>query len=503
MFRILKGPLKTIFRHCHNAKCIQPKYDVVIVGGGMVGFSLAVLTASSKFFRKKSILLLEGASRKKFHPVETYHNRVVALNDFAVNMLKSVGAWDFISSHRAQPVKTMKVWESQSDACLVFGRVPLAHIVENNLVVASLSNLLDSLSSEINIDVVYDAEVRDILIHPSNQFEKLAKLSIRTHGLKIQNETIETNLVVGADGHCSVVRQAAGLNAISWDHGQKAIVATLRMGEGNEEFTAWQRFLPTGPIALLPLSKQYSSLVWSTTACEANRLLQLNETEFVYELNHYLSHPSQPNPWPLVAVCKLIGSLMNAINQYCSTSHEKHQHVSLTRPVAPHIDGLQEGSQRACFPLGFQHAHSYAAPRVALVGDAAHRILPLAGQGVNLGFGDAVTLTKHLETAISHGADIGSYQYLQKYACERQKVIAPIAATMELINLLYSTDAYAGQKSWALNYIGGLPLCQTAERFLIALRSAGMNTVQSSSIIKNFLIETAVTGEIRIPTSIC
>ncbi|CAH8582356.1 unnamed protein product [Schistosoma turkestanicum] len=480
----------------YSTKKLLPKYDIVIVGGGMVGFGLAAVAAASKFLDKKSILLLESSPKKKYQNKETYENRVVALNDLSVNMLKNIGAWKFIQSFRFQPVNKMKVWETRSNTYLTFQRNPLAYIVENDLVIESLRNCLESINHSSNLTILYETQAENIQLPSLNHPERLVHVDVQQKTQK-NRETVETDLLIGADGFNSLVRKAADIHTIGWNHNQKAIVATLKLEQSNDESVAWQRFLPTGPIALLPLSKEYSSLVWSTTSYEADRLMNLKDSDFIQELNYCLTKPNKST--------SQIGTIFNKMGQCFARVIDYFDKQTKTidndsQPTSfsiPSVVSIQENTKRACFPIGFQHATSYSAPRVALVGDSAHRILPLAGQGVNLGFADVISLVTHLEEALSHGANIGSSAYLKDYTNERQKIVVPLAGTLELINLLYSTDAYCNQKMKGSPIYQNSPMSHFINNIFTDVRGAGMNAVQSSNLLKSLLMEVAVSGQIR------
>ncbi|CAH8288418.1 unnamed protein product [Heterobilharzia americana] len=241
---------------------------------------------------------------------------------------------------------------------------------------------------------------------------------------------------------------------------------------------------------------------------EADRLMALNDSDFIQALNDCLAKPSQQTS-QLATVFSKIGQCFGGIvdylgNQSKSVDYESYETTVLS---APHVDSIQPNTKRACYPLGFQHATVYSAPRLALVGDSAHRILPLAGQGVNLGFGDVVSLVAHLEEAIRHGADIGSAAYLKDYTNERQRIVVPLAGTLELINLLYSTDAYCNQSAVLSCEQNKTSNCQDStvsclvKNIFSDIRGAGMSTVQSSELLKKILMEVAVTGKVQVPSS--
>ncbi|VDQ09062.1 unnamed protein product [Trichobilharzia regenti] len=194
LFQIRPTFLSQCLRN-YSATKLATKYDAVIVGGGMVGFGLAAVAANSKLLGKKSILLLESSPKNTYQYKEEYENRVVALNDLSVNMLNNIGAWEFIRSHRAQPVNKMKVWETKSNFHLTFCRDPLAYIVENSLVIESLRKYLDSVQNSTNLTILYEAQAKNIQLPSPNHPEQLVLLDVEQ---KTQEkcETVETDLLV-------------------------------------------------------------------------------------------------------------------------------------------------------------------------------------------------------------------------------------------------------------------------------------------------------------------
>ncbi|KAG7177473.1 Ubiquinone biosynthesis monooxygenase COQ6-like 2, partial [Homarus americanus] len=193
---------------------------------------------------------------------------------------------------------------------------------------------------------------------------------------------------------------------------------------------AWQRFLPTGPVALLPLSNDRSSLVWSTTKEQAQKLHQLTDEEFTDALNRAIWDESSSN------------EIIRTVHERWMTLLETiaPRSGAAVRQLPPSVCAIVPGT-RGSFPLGLGHAVHYVAPRVALIGDAAHRIHPLAGQGVNLGFGDVATLTDTLQNAVLIGADIGDEQILHQYESERQRHNVATLATIDGLYRLYNSTA--------------------------------------------------------------
>jgi ubiquinone biosynthesis monooxygenase Coq6 len=217
------------------------------------------------------------------------------------------------------------------------------------------------------------------------------------------------------------------INNFSLSYKQMGVVATLEINEeeaaGNT--VAWQRFLPSGPVALLPLTEKMSSLVWSTSVEHAKELLRMEPEKFIDALNEAYLKSFTPN--------NVVTNIMKAVEGVLSMNRNKIQQFP------PKVVKLQEGS-RAAFPLGFGHASSYVCGGAALIGDAAHRVHPLAGQGVNLGFGDVIVLTEVLADAIYSGSSLDNIQFLLKYEQECLKANVPVLVGVHALQNLYCTD---------------------------------------------------------------
>lgn len=193
--------------------------------------------------------------------------------------------------------------------------------------------------------------------------------------------SLYAKLVVGADGGKSRVRELAGVKTTGWSYSQNAIICTVE--HSVENHCAWQRFLPAGPIALLPIGDRFSNIVWTMSPEESSNRKSMSEDEFLNAVNQALDNGYGPHPQS------------NFLGYSGKASWE----------LPPKVVKLV--SDRMVFPLSLLHANDYAANRVALIGDAAHTVHPLAGQGVNLGFGDALSLAKVIADGIAVGADIG------------------------------------------------------------------------------------------------
>uniref|UniRef100_A0A3Q3A1P8 Coenzyme Q6, monooxygenase n=1 Tax=Kryptolebias marmoratus TaxID=37003 RepID=A0A3Q3A1P8_KRYMA len=326
------------------------------------------------------------------------------------------------------PPLSSAVWDACSDALITFDKEDLldemAYIVENDIVVTAITKQLDTLSD--NVQVKYKSKVVKYtwpMLHHAADSIPWVQVTLAN------GETHQTKLLIGADGPNSMVRQGLGIPTVKWNYDQSAVVAVLHLSEPTENNVAWQRFLPTGPIAMLPLSDTQSSLVWSTSPRLAEELLELDEESFVDAINSaFWSNESHSD------LIETAGSLFRGALSAIMPS------AGSPRQLPPSVAGIGPKS-RVMFPLGMGHASEYIRHRVALIGDAAHRVHPLAGQGANLGFGDVACLTQILSQAAFNGKDLGAIQHLLEYETERQRHNLPMMAAVDLMKRLYSTDA--------------------------------------------------------------
>ncbi|BAU50167.1 2-octaprenyl-3-methyl-6-methoxy-1,4-benzoquinol hydroxylase [Sulfurifustis variabilis] len=330
------------------------EYDVVIVGGGMVGATLACTLGGSLL--KVAVLERQAPGTP---PGDDYDLRVSAITLASRTLFESIGAWPGIERRRVSCVREMRVWDAGGSGEIHFaaaemGEDCLAHIVENSVIVAALQ---ERLARFTNVHVVA-GEVAAVV--PSRPAEVQL----------LDGRRLATRLLVGADGAGSLVRLAAGIDSQALPMRQKGIVATVRTGRPHGQ-TAWQRFLPTGPLAFLPLPDPHAcSIVWSADDERADELLALDDDAFVSEL---------------------------------------------AAAFGDRLGELRSASRRVAFPLALSHAKRYVEEGLALVGDAAHTVHPLAGQGVNLGLLDAAALAEVVLDAESSHKDIGAFHVLRRY----------------------------------------------------------------------------------------
>lgn len=448
-------------RHvCSAAAASDPENaDIVIAGGGMVGASIACALAYNDCFLDKRIVMLESAPDKGDFKLPTrYSNRTCALNPSTATLLSRFGAWQEVEKMRCQPVRRMQVWDSCSDSMIAFSQEdmtdPLAHIVENDVILGAIMQQLRKAPNKVEIK--FQSSAKSYNIPGVAETRESTKRPFVRVELK-DGSFLNAQLLIGADGAMSAVRSAAELHTLQWSYGQSAVVATLKLAEATDNTVAWQRFLPTGPIALLPLSDEFSSLVWTTTPDQAKHFLQISEESFVDAVNDAFWHDRDKNLLADKALDALSTVLQNVVPG-----------GTAIRQLPPTVIGVENAS-RACFPLHLVHASHYVRPRVALIGDAAHRLHPLAGQGVNLGFGDVECLTRVLEQAVNSGSDLGSLNHLLTYETERQRHNLPVLATIDGLQRLYSTDFTP----------------------LVMARGLGLSAVNALTGLKKFIISRA------------
>lgn len=388
-------------------------YDVIIVGGGMVGNALACSLGAGLGNNSNQpplkVAVVENHKPNYQWPKDSFDLRVSAITRASQCWLEELGVWQAIIDERATPYSEMFVWDAGGEGsihfdCAEVGEPNLGHIIENRIINKCLAQHAAQLD---NIDFYCPASP--------------TKLSLNTHQakLKLDNKTLlETKLIVGADGGNSWVRQQAGIEVSVDDYEQTAVVANVKT-ECPHQNTAWQRFLPTGPLAFLPLtdnqsSNNHSAIVWSTTPSEAQRLCKLTSTEFNTELEVAFDHK---------------------------------------------LGAIVDSGPRASFPIKGRHAQQYVKPQLALIGDAAHTIHPLAGQGVNLGFSDAKSLAQTIINAQSSNKPISSFKTLRRFERSRRGDNLLMLEAMGMFKRLFSnsTPGLRELRNFGLNFADQTP----------------------------------------------
>ena len=391
------------------------KFDVVIAGAGMVG-----LTAASLFARNDSlnVLVVDAGPFPDHDDSSDIDLRVSAISPGSAATLDGVGAWVAIEGRRACPYRAMRVWDAAGYAdgpeTLTFDAASLAlpelgHIVENQRIRQAL------------IDRLTDTRVRVSFASP------IAEITRRERRFEVtlaDGEVLRPELLVGADGAQSLVRQAAGIPVDTWSYAQKALVTHLST-ERPHRHTAWQRFLEDGPVGMLPFTDGRISVVWSTTEENAEAGLSMTDEALSERLTEITDH--------------VLGKLT--------------------------VDG-----PRGAFPLRAQHASTYAQDGLVLIGDAAHTVHPLAGQGVNLGIADASALFDAVDAALASGEYPGDLPTLRRYERARR-----------------------GDNQTMLRFIDGLNrLFSNRSTALARLRGVGMYLFNHSGPVRDRAVQTAL-----------
>ncbi|TPQ24637.1 FAD-dependent monooxygenase [Methylomonas sp. HW2-6] len=358
---------------------MKEQIDVVIVGGGMVGAALACSLGGSRL----KVAVLEAQTPQPFSADQPHDLRVSALSIASKNILETVGAWDGVTSRRFCPFRRMRVWENSGDTLFDSTDISypeLGYIVENRVTQLAL---LDRLRDFDNVELLMPQAIKAI------HYDGAQSRVVLENGRELQ-----AKLLVAADGGHSRVRQAVGLGVTSWDYNQHALVIYIETAYPQQDIT-WQRFVSSGPQAFLPLTGNYGSIVWYQSPDEVRRLQALPFERLQAEL------------------------------------------------VAAFPDCLGEVKQVlgvASFPLRRQHAQAYVKQGVALVGDAAHMINPLAGQGVNIGLLDAAALAEVVVDAHGRGKNFADVSVLRRYEAMRRNENLKMMTVMDVFYRSFSND---------------------------------------------------------------
>lgn len=393
-------------------------YDLVIVGAGLVGASLACAIVQQTQAKSLSIALVEAGNEQHSFAGENFDPRVVALTQASQDLLISIGVWDDIVATRACAYRDMHVWDGEGTAAIHFNcaevRAPhLGHIVENSVV---LNALRKKIAHYPQITLIQPARVTALN---------------NARGVEItldSGATIVGALLIAADGAHSKVRELAEFETREWDYGQTAIITTVQTELPNQA-TAWQRFMRTGPLAFLPLAtvneKHFCSIVWSAETALAEELMQLNDSEFCARLAYGFEYK--------------LGKVLHS-------------------------------SERHAITLRQRHAKTYIQPHIVLVGDAAHNIHPLAGQGVNLGLLDAAALVQEIERALQRKIPLNDFSILRRYQRQRLAGNLIMMSAMEAFKRLFGSNSL----------------------MLAWLRNSGMRQLDSIAELKKIIVKAAM-----------
>jgi len=398
-------------------------YDVAIAGGGFAGRTLALVLGKQapQGFR----IALVDTESPKTSAGRPRDARAIALSAASKSLLSVLGLWQKLEPN-AQAISSIEITDSPLEAGLrqhflgfrdeLRGGEATASIVESS----DLSRMLaDAVAGERAIDIIAPDTVDDFTPSP---FAAAARLA--------QGGEIETRLLVAADGKRSKLRERAGIKCVGWSYPQIGIVTTIAH-ERPHRGRAVQHFLPAGPFAVLPLTGNRSSIVWTEEKTRGEAIMAASEEDFVVELTRRFGH--------------------------------RLGEIALAGP-------------RQSFPLDLQIARSFIAGRLALIGDAAHVVHPLAGQGLNIGMRDVAALAETIVESTRLGLDVGAAPQLERYERWRRFDSAFSAAVMDGLNRLFSNDSAP----------------------LRVLRDLGLGLVDRAPGVKRFLVREAAgtTGQV-------
>jgi 2-octaprenylphenol hydroxylase len=397
---------------------VSREFDAVVVGAGVVGTVAASLLIAHKICPPARIALVADRLPQAPLPGSDWDLRVFALSRASERVLGEAGVWDRIPRDRISAYERMCVWDATGAAgergSLCFDSAEIGE--------ANLGSIVDG--RVLQAQSLRAARAAGVVMIET----AISNLEVTAAGVRLvlaDGRELEAQLTLAADGTESKIRALAGIATAGHAYAQDALVAHVRTTRPHRN-TAWQRFLPTGPLAFLPLPDGRSSIVWSTERALAARLRRLAKDEFEGELTE--------------ASARVLGD------------------VSLASAI---------GS----FPLRLQYAQSYVAPRIALLGDAAHVVHPLAGQGLNLGLLDCAALVEVLENR-ADGA-LGDLSVLRRYERWRKSENLVAATAFDGLERLFSLRGswMSGLRVFGLDVVGGVPWLRRA----LARRALGLS----------------------------
>jgi ubiquinone biosynthesis monooxygenase Coq6 len=379
-----------------------------------------------------------------------------------------------VNKDRVQPYQEMQVWDGITGARIEFNWAgeneiekhggPIAYMNENLNLTSGLLKRMDEMGG---IEMLDKQRVESIVLGKDSNGLDLSSWPVVELG---NGRKLAARLLVGADGANSPVRTFSGIGSKGWDYDRHGVVATLELdgsgwgGEGVK--TAYQRFLPTGPVAMLPMPGNVATLVWSTTPALAAHLKTLNAEDFIAMVNAAFRLSTTD-----------LAYLHTLPDGQADEVAWRLQHTDFEAQKTPQsVIGLQDGTL-ASFPLKLRHADTYIGERVALVGDAAHTTHPLAGQGLNQGQGDVESLANTIEYAVIHGQDIGVQMSLEAYNAERYAVNHTLLGVCDKLHKVYSVESGP----------------------LVPLRSIGLTAVDAMGPLKQFFMNQAAGNGAKIP----
>jgi len=391
-------------------------YDLIIVGGGLAGAALA-MTASRQGL---AVALIEA------HGIDTFPNtqpeRVIALSHGSHSHLEQLGVWQDIAKAGVGPIRKVHICEPGNR-----GEVGMHHGEAN---VEALGYVVQN---EHILKALYKAMPKEVDVLAPARLQSLAVEADAVHaGIRQQDgeRSLYARLLVGADGTMSRVRKLCGIGSRGWDHNRFGLVASVTPNVAHHD-VAHECFCPAGPLAFLPLDADRYSLVWTLSPREASRIMTLDDADFMHELE-----------------------------------------LAAGQEMQAHLGGFSEAGPRALFPFEYRVAEHFTSPRVALIGNAAHTMHPVAGQGLNLGLRDVTDLSEALRRAVAGGRDIGAPVVLEEYAQRRCLDTASVSAFTEGLNAVFCANLLPAKLARGLG-MAGLDRLPALRKWLLK-RAAGM-----------------------------
>ncbi|WVW86143.1 ubiquinone biosynthesis monooxygenase COQ6 [Kwoniella bestiolae CBS 10118] len=420
----------------------ENSYDIVIIGGANAGLAFACALLSQPTISSTTrILLLEGSSLDKtrnWTGKGEWENRISSLTWENISWLESIGVWKHIEESRSCPVEEMVIWANPSPnsfPTIHFPPLghPMARMTENMNLQRALLRRIEEVGKGV-VDIKEGTRVQEMRLGEGERWV----------GLRVgEEEWVKGGLVVGADGPNSPVRLFSKIETYGHAYQTHAVVATLNHPPSPlyPNTTAFQRFLPTGPIAFLPLTSEASTMVWSTLPPHAAALKKLSPEALTIMINCGYTLPEST----LTALTdEMIRSdqlghplTVSQIHDLLSSLPIPQAEGETDQPILPPTISSIHPPSVASFPLRLSHANEYLGKRTALVGDAAHTIHPLAGQGLNQGLADVRCLAQVLENARKLGGDMGSITSLADYPRERYPLNHLILSTTDKLHYIF------------------------------------------------------------------
>jgi len=400
----------------HELEKHQETYDLAIIGGGLAGAALA-MTASHMGL---SVALIEAHGIDSIP--DTLPERVIALSHGSHSYLKQLGVWQDIAAAGVAPIRKVHVCEPGNRGEVGMHRSEadvdaLGYVVQNAHILKAMYKTMPQ-----EVDVFAPAQLQSLAVEAGD-----VHATIRQQN---GERNVCARLLVGADGTMSHVRKLCGIGSRGWDHNRFGLVASVSPNISHHD-VAHECFCPAGPLAFLPLDAGRYSLVWTLSPREASRIMALDDADFIQALE-----------------------------------------LAAGKDMHEHLGGIAEAGPRALFPFEYRVAERFTSQHVALIGNAAHTMHPVAGQGLNLGLRDVADLSEALRRAVEAGRDIGAPVVLEEYAQKRSLDTASVSIFTEGLNAIFCADLLPAKLARGMG-MAGLDRLPALRKWLLK-RAAGL-----------------------------